>query len=76
MSALKCSARAEADAAERLRIATAGTGRRYAKACRGDLTVHLGEAFSQEFEELRHNSTGPCSNWAMLCPMFPMESWR
>jgi methyl-accepting chemotaxis protein len=47
--------KAEADAAERLRIATAGLAGGLGRLASGDLTVSLDEAFSSEFEQLRHD---------------------
>ncbi len=47
--------KAEADASERLRIATSGLAGGLQKLAAGDLTVALHEPFSAEFEQLRHD---------------------
>ncbi|UVC11788.1 MCP four helix bundle domain-containing protein [Rhizobium sp. TH2] len=47
--------RAEADAAEKLRIATSGLGAALKRLSSGDLAFELTEAFAPEFEALRHD---------------------
>ncbi|MFS8045884.1 methyl-accepting chemotaxis protein [Rhizobium sp. BR 314] len=47
--------KAEADAAERLRIATSGLAAGLKRLAGGDLAVQLNEAFAQDFEALRHD---------------------
>ncbi len=46
---------AEADAAERLRIATRWSGGSLKQLAAGDLTVALNEPFASDFEQLRHD---------------------
>ncbi|OLP45660.1 methyl-accepting chemotaxis protein [Rhizobium oryziradicis] len=52
---LQAQAKAEADAQARLKIATSGLAAGLKRLADGDLTVELREAFSQEFESLRHD---------------------
>ncbi|TWD55261.1 methyl-accepting chemotaxis protein [Agrobacterium vitis] len=52
---VQAQAKAEADAQERLKIATSGLAAGLKRLADGDLTVELREAFSQEFESLRHD---------------------
>ena len=47
--------RAEADAAERLRIATSGLGAGLKRLADGDLAFQIEEAFAPDFEALRHD---------------------
>ncbi|MGF0537474.1 methyl-accepting chemotaxis protein [Agrobacterium sp. ES01] len=47
--------KAEADAAERLRQATSGLAQGLKRLAAGDLSIQLNEAFSSEFEALRHD---------------------
>ncbi|THV21530.1 methyl-accepting chemotaxis protein [Peteryoungia ipomoeae] len=47
--------RAEADAAERLRIATSGLAAGLKRLSEGDLAFQLTEAFAPDFEQLRHD---------------------
>jgi methyl-accepting chemotaxis protein len=47
--------KAEADAAERLRIATSGLAAGLKRLAGGDLAFQLNEAFAQDFEALRHD---------------------
>lgn len=47
--------KAEADAAERLRIATSGLAAGLKRLAAGDLSFQLTEPFAPDFEELRHN---------------------
>lgn len=47
--------KAEADAAERLRIATSGLATGLNRLAAGDLSVELNEAFAADFEQLRHD---------------------
>ena len=47
--------KAEADAAERLRIATSGLAAGLKRLADGDLAFQLNEAFAQDFEALRHD---------------------
>lgn len=52
---LETQRQAEADAAERLRIATAGLAAGLKQLAAGDLTVALNEPFASDFEQLRHD---------------------
>jgi methyl-accepting chemotaxis protein len=47
--------RAEADAAERLRIATSGLATGLQRLAAGDLAFQINEAFAPDFEQLRHD---------------------
>ncbi|AOF92963.1 methyl-accepting chemotaxis protein [Sinorhizobium sp. RAC02] len=47
--------KAEADAAERLRVATSGLAAGLKRLAGGDLAFQLNEAFAQDFEALRHD---------------------
>ncbi|PYB73079.1 MULTISPECIES: methyl-accepting chemotaxis protein [Rhizobium] len=47
--------RAEADAAERLRIATSGLAAGLQRLASGDLAFQINEAFAPDFEQLRHD---------------------
>ena len=47
--------RAEADAAERLKVATSGLATGLKRLAAGDLSVQLEEAFAPDFEALRHD---------------------
>ncbi|MCA1405775.1 HAMP domain-containing protein [Ensifer sp. IC3342] len=47
--------KAEADAAERLRVATSGLAAGLKRLAAGDLAFQLNEAFAQDFEALRHD---------------------
>src|SRR5690606_13735956 len=47
--------RAEAEAAERLRVATSGLAHGLQRLASGDLSVQLDEAFAPDFEALRHD---------------------
>lgn len=47
--------KAEADAAERLRVATSGLAAGLKRLASGDLAFQLNEAFAQDFEALRHD---------------------